>query len=458
MRTYEEFLASKSQVAAMGGFEPNYLPDCLKGFQRSLVEWSVRRGRAEVAADCGLGKTLQQLVCAENVVRHTNKSVLVLTPLTVASQTVREGQKFGIDCVRSHRGEMPSGARIVVANYDRLHLFTPSNFVGGVADEAGCLKNFDAKRTAEVTEFLRTLPYRYLFTATPAPNDYVELGTAAEALGEMGYQDMLSKFFRQQTSKDHLGWGRTKYILRGHAGRDFWRWVCSWMRACRKPSDMGFENGEFVLPELRTEEYVVVSRTKRPGILFDLPAITLDEQREERRRTLVERCEMVAELTAETPSSIAWGHLNDECDLMEKLIPGAIQIDGKDTDEAKEEKILALTSGQARVLVTKPVLAGFGLNLQHCAHMTFFPSHSYELFYQSVRRCWRFGQTQPVQVDMISSEGERGVLENLRRKESAADAMFTQLIELMNDQLNIHRSNPFTQRSALPSWIQEKAK
>jgi hypothetical protein len=451
---YAAFLASKAQLADAAGFEPLYLPDALFPFQAALTSWAIRKGRAEIAAGCGMGKTLCQLAWAENVVRHANRPVLVLTPLAVAQQTAREGEKFGIECKVSRDGRFPPGARIVVTNYEKLHLFSPGDFIGCVCDEAGVLKDYDARRTANITEFMRTLPYRLLCTATPAPNDYDELGTAAECLGEMGYQDMLSRFFKQQTSKDYLGWGRTKYLLRPHAEHDFWRWVCSWMRACRKPSDLGFDDGPFILPPLTTREIVIEPRTQRPGFLFDLPVAMLRDQQEERRRTIAERCEAVAGLVADTGRpAICWADLNPEGDLLERLIPGAIQVSGRDSDDAKEEKLLAFISGEARVLVSKASVAGFGLNLQHCSHLTYFPAHSYERFHQSVRRCWRFGQAEPVRVDIVTSEGERGVLENLNRKAEQAEAMFEKLVNLMNDHLRIERSNPFTTEAEVPAWL-----
>ena len=453
---YHDFLTNKSQVGTQHGFEPTCLPPFLFDFQRHLVEWAVRKGRAAIWADCGLGKTPMQLVWAQNVVEKTNRPVLVLTPLAVASQTVQESAKFGISAVRSHRGEMPTTPRVVVANYDRLHHFSPSDFGGVVCDESGVLKDFSGKRTAAVTEFMRTMPYRLLCTATAAPNDYDELGTSAEALGEIGYQDMITKFFRKQTSKDHLGWGRTQYRLKGHAERDFWRWICSWARATRKPSDLGFNDDRFVLPPLITHEHEIVARTKRDGYLFDLPAISLDDQREERRRTLDERCEKVAALVADTGKpAVVWCHLNDEGDTLAKMVPGAVQVSGSDDDEVKEERFFAFASGQIRVIVSKPVIAGYGLNWQHCAHQTFFPSHSFEQYYQAVRRCWRFGQTQPVTVDMVTSEGESGVLANLQRKTEASDYMFDRLVELMNDSLVIKRVDPFKGATETPSWLIE---
>ena len=451
MDDYREFLLRKSQVGEQQGFEPLWMPDLLFGFQGHLADWSIRKGRAEIMADCGLGKTVLEFVFGENVLRKINRPALILTPLGVTGQFVREGAKFGIECHKVKEGKFHHG--INVTNYEQLHYYNPSDFGCVICDEAGGIKHFDTKRTAEVTEFLRTIPYRLLATATAAPNDYVELGTAAEALGEMGYQDMITRFFRQQTNKDHLGWGRTKYVMKGHAHHDFWRWVCSWARACRKPSDLGFEDGPFILPPLTTAEHIVEARTKRPGFLIDMPAVTLPEQREERRRTLRERCEKVAELVAHDRPALVWCDLNPEGDLLEKLIAGAIQVSGTDSDDAKEEKFLAFSSGQARVMVTKGILAAWGLNWQHCAHETFFASNSFERVYQGVRRCWRFGQKSSVHVDFVASEGERGVLENYRKKERKADVLFSSLIERMNDHLHIQRRHHFTENAEIPSWL-----
>lgn len=452
--TYQAFLAGKAQAADMAGFKPLWLPDFLFDFQKALAEWAILRGRAAIFADCGLGKTPMQLVWAENVRRKTGKPVLILTPLAVAPQTVREAQKFGIDCWLSRDGTVMPG--LTVTNYDQLHKFTASEFAGVVCDESSGLKHFDAQRTASVIDFMRETPYRLLCTATAAPNDYIELGTSAEALGQMGFRDMLTKFFKQSVGggDNGLAWGRAKYRLRGHAEHDFWRWVCSWARAARKPSDLGFDDARFVLPPLTINEHVISATTKREGALFDLPAVTLPEQREERRRTITDRCGVAARLiNAHDKPAIAWCHLNDEAAELMRLIPGAVEVAGKDSDEAKEESFEAFCAGKVRVIVTKPVIAGWGLNFQHCAHQTFFPSHSFEQFYQAVRRSWRFGQASPVTIDMIDSEGERGVVKNLQRKSDAADAMFTKLVALMNDHLIIKRENRFAAMAQPPAWL-----
>jgi hypothetical protein len=452
--TYQEFLQAKTQLGGDHGFEPVFLPDELFDFQRALVQWAIRKGRAALFEDCGLGKTYQQLVWAENVVRHTNRPVLILTPLAVGQQTVREAEKFGLEAIRSQDGKYPDRACIVVTNYERLNHFNRHHFSGTVCDESSVLKNFDGKRKAEITEFMREQPYRLLCTATAAPNDFIELGTSAEALGEMGFQDMITRFFIKETRKDYLGWGRTKYRMRSHAERDFWRWVCSWARACRKPSDLGFDDGPFLLPDLIERQYEVKARQIAPGFLFEMPAETLQEQQQETRRTLEERCENVARLVNDTGQpAIAWCHLNDEGDLLEKLIPDAIQVSGSDSDSVKEDRLIAFATGKVRVLVSKPEIAGFGLNFQHCAHQTFFPSHSFERFYQAVRRSWRFGQTRPVIVDIVTTEGGSDVLDNLRRKATACEQMFSRMVELMHNSMVIPRGVYGTEEVRMPDWL-----
>jgi hypothetical protein len=452
---YEQFLAKKAQHNTGCGFEPVWMPDFLFDFQRYLTAWNIRLGRSATFADCGMGKGPMALVWAENVVRHTNRPVLGITTLGDSTQMVAEAAKFSVDAVRSKDGTFPPGARVVVTNYERLHHFDPGQFAGAFANESSAIKDFKSKTRALVTHFMRSLPYRLLCTATAAPNDYDELGTSAEALGELGYQDMLTRWFTKKYASDFRGWSREKYVLKGHAERDFWRWVCSWARAVRKPSDCGdFDDARFVLPPLETHEHVIVARTRRDGFLFDLPARGLGEEREERRRTIEERCGRVADIVGGTGEpAVCWCHLNPEGDALARMIPDAAQVSGSDPDERKEELFEAFASGQVRVLVTKPQIAGFGLNWQHCAHQTFFPSHSFEQYYQAVRRSWRYGQTRAVRVDIVASEGEAGVLANQLRKSEAADRMFRNLVELMHESLQVNRSNPFNQSAELPPWL-----
>lgn len=444
---YLTFIARKTRVGHGVGFEPVIMPEFLYPFQSALTTWAVRRGRAAIFADCGLGKTPMQLVWAQNVVEKTCKPVLILTPLAVGAQTIREAHKFGIEAARSRDGSVT--APITVTNYQQLHKFDWQQFGGAVCDESSILKNFDGQIRGQVTEFLRRLPYRLLCTATAAPNDYIELGTSSEALGELRRVEMMSHFF------NHDGGDTSKWRLKKHAARHlFWQWVCTWARAVCKPSDLGFPDDGYQLPPLITVEHIIRANTPNPNFLFDMPAVGLDEQRQERRRTINERCEQAAALIADTARpAVAWCHLNEEGHLLEKLIPGAVEVEGSDSDEFKEETFEAFSAGQIRVLVSKPVIAGFGLNWQHCAHQTFFPSHSFEQWYQAIRRCWRFGQTQPVRVDVIASEGEAGVLANLNRKAAQAEEMFARLVELINNELRIEKPNLHMKEQEIPAWL-----
>lgn len=454
MSEYAQFLERKAQIGGEHGFRPVWMPPFLREFQSALVEWAVLKGRGALLADCGLGKTPMQLVWAENIARHTGGRVLILTPLAVAHQTSREGEKFGIEVTRSADGKPH---RITVANYERLHLFSASDFVGIVCDESSILKNFDGSTKAAVTEFARKMRYRLLATATAAPNDYIELGTSSEALGYLGYMDMLNRFFKNDLNNSATGRMRgevIKWRLKGHAETPFWRWVCSWARAIRRPSDIGFPDQEFTLPPLMEREILVESESKAPDMLFSLPAVGLKEQREERRRTIDDRCAEVARLVNGTGSpALVWCHLNDEGDRLEEMIPDAVQISGKDSDDGKEDKLMSFADGKARVLITKPKIGGFGLNFQHCAHVTFFPSHSFEQYYQGVRRCWRFGQNRPVSVDVVTTEGERSVLANLQRKAANADRMFSNLVTEMRNAQAIDGRRRFTNELSVPDWL-----
>ncbi|MDA1277479.1 MAG: helicase [Verrucomicrobia bacterium] len=451
---YQSFLERKTHLGNQSGFKPLFMPEFLFPFQRALTTWAVEKGRCAIFADCGLGKTPMQLVWAQNVVEKTCKPVLVLTPLSVGAQTIREAAKFGIEAKQSRDGTV--AAPITVTNYQQLHKFDWKEFSGVVCDESSILKNFDGSIKSQVTAFMRKLPYRLLCTATAAPNDYIELGTSSEALGDLGFMDMLNRFFKksEQTMSRREEFRSGLYRFRGHSEKDFWRWICSWARAVRKPSDIGFPDDSYLLPELQTVEHIITSRTRNPDFLFDMPAVGLAEQRSERRRTIVERCEQSASLIVNTGKpAVAWCHLNEEGHMLEKMIHGAVEVEGNDSDEFKEETFEAFASGQLRVLISKPVIAGFGLNWQHCAHQTFFPSHSFEQWYQAIRRCWRFGQTQPVRVDIISSEGEAGVLANLNRKAHQAEQMFAKLVELINNELRIEKSNTNTKQLTQPNWL-----
>lgn len=474
---YDQFLDKKTQLANDAGFDPVFMPDFLFPFQRHLVEWAVRKGRAAIFADCGLGKTPMQLVWAENVVRKINRPVLILTPLAVAQQTEREAAKFDIEATRSQDGTHKGG--IVIANYERLHHFEPRDFAGVVCDESSILKSFSGTRRKQITRFMQKMQYRLLCTATAAPNDYVELGSSSEALGELNHSEMLRRFFQQLDDKGQKKEAKQQdqaefliatdpnyfkklayrvaqtigqWRLKHHAVQAFWRWVASWSKACRMPSDLGFSDDGFILPPLIENDHLITPDKPPPGMLFNLPAFGMGAEREERRRTLEQRCEYVANLVNHDRPAVVWCHMNPEGDLLEKIIPGAEQIAGRTPDERKVELYKAFASGQVRVLVIKPKIGAFGLNWQHCNHVVTFASHSYEQYYQSVRRCWRFGQTRPVTLDVIATEGEVRVLGNMRRKAEKATNMFEMFVKEMRQAERVERENIYTKEMELPTW------
>ena len=449
--SYADFIAKKSQLEGDHGHDPDSLPDYLYPFQQDLVTWACRKGRGALFADCGLGKTPMQLVWADEVRRRTGKPVLVLTPLAVSFQTQKEAAKFGIDAQVSRDGT--PAPHITITNYDRLHLFDREKFGGVVCDESSAIKSFDGERRKLVTRFMSWMPYRLLATATAAPNDYIELGTSSEALGYLGHMDMLNRFFTnsQNTSKTNRNWSGDKWRFKGHAEEQFWRWVSSWARAMRKPSDLGYED-LFDLPPLKIVQQIVEAREPTPERLFDLPAQGLQEERSELRRTIDERCEAAAEALEDADAAVAWCHLNPESERLTQLIDGAVQIKGSSDPDEKEEALRAFSDGEIRVLVTKPSIAGWGLNWQHCNRMSYFPSHSYEQWYQAVRRSWRFGQTRPVRIDVIATEGTSRILANLERKSEQADRMFESLTAHMRDALHIERTVNYPHKIQVPSW------
>jgi hypothetical protein len=456
---YEQFVRQKSQLDVESGFEPTFMPDFLFPFQQKLIGWSLRKGRAALFEDCGLGKTVQEMVWAQNVHEHTGLPVLILTPLAVAQQFVDEAHKFGITTVaRSVRGEIT--APIMVTNYERLHLFDSSMFGGVVCDESSILKSFDGVRKAEITEFMRMHEYRLLGTATAAPNDYTELGTSSEALGYLGYMDMLGRFFTNRQHTTHAYHGKYRltnndgWRFKGHAEEAFWRWVSSWARAIRKPSDIGYDDNGFILPRLHVKEHEIKTGRALPGMLFEMPALGWREVRAERKDSIVERCEMAASLVQDTGQpAVMWCSLNAEADLMESLVTDAVQVSGSDNDDSKEAKFRAFAYGSIRVLITKPKIGAWGLNWQHCNHVTYFPTDSYEQWYQAVRRVWRFGQEREVTVDVISTPGQRRVLQNMQEKEAAASEMFTALVAHMNDSIDIERLFSYNKGVEVPSWL-----
>lgn len=444
---YTDFLNQKAQLGGDHGFSPNSLPDKLFPFQAHLTDWACRKGRDALFADCGMGKTFMQLAWAEQVVKHTNGRVLIAAPLAVGQQTVREGEKLGVEVLHRREG-LKRGDRIVVTNYERLHLFDRHDFTGVVCDESSILKNYAGATRNAVIDFLRDVEFRLLCTATPSPNDFTELGNSVEALGIMRRVEMLAMFFT------HDGGDTQKWRLKGHGRERFWRFLASWARAIRMPSDLGFSDEGFVLPELRVNQHCLPS-TPRPGNLFALEAIGLAEQRAERRETIGARCDKVAEIANADPSPfVAWCSLNAESERLTRSIDGAVEVRGSQTTEEKEELLLAFASGEIRCIVTKPRIAGFGLNWQHCHRISFFPSHSHEEYYQAMRRCYRFGQASAVDVNLVTTEAESPVVQNMLRKEEQSIELFESITAHMRDYYTYkHVGYSPTKSMEVPAWL-----
>ena len=451
---YKEFIKNKSQWKHELGFEAKNLPDWLKDFQRYLVENSLAKGRSAIFSDCGTGKTAMELAWSDQVIQKENRPVLLLTPLAVGAQMIQEAEKFGINARRSRDGKCDGTPLVWIANYEQLHKFDPSMFAGVVCDESSGIKDAKSERKHMVVDFMRTIKYRLLATATAAPNDFHELGTTSEALGLLGFRDMITTFFKQETGKDHQGWGRTKYRFRGHAQEPFWAWVCSWARSMRLPSDLGFSDEGYVLPPLTETEYVITNAKPREGFLFSLPGNSLHEERQERRNSIQERCEKAAELVdAHSGPSVMWCELNDEAATLCKMVDGAKQISGSMSDDQKEELFTAFSEGELNRLVCKPKIGAWGLNWQHCSNVVSFPSHSYEQYYQAVRRCYRFGQTNPVNVSIIVGEGEAGILANLRRKSEQSNVLFESIVAHMKDAMHLQTLDFYPEKEEVPSWL-----
>lgn len=442
---YAEFLASKRIVDAPTGVSENVdISPMLFDFQRDIVKWAIRRGRAAVFADCGMGKTPIQLEWA----RHVPGRVIIAAPLAVSTQTVREASKFGIDGVSYLREDDPS-VRIVVTNYEMLDKFSPRDFSGIVLDESSILKSYTGKFRTQIIEEWGALPYRLAATATPAPNDFMELGNHAEFLGVTTRSEMLSQFFV------HDGGETQKWRLKGHAESEFWRWLCSWAVMIRKPSDLGYDDGEFTLPPLHIHQVAVDCSSSAAGLLFPVQANTMQERRDARRASIAERVEAVAGLVnASGDPWIVWCDLNDESAELCAAIPGAAEIRGSDSREDKEDRLALFGSGSLRVLVTKPSIAGWGLNWQHCANVAFTGlSDSYEQFYQAVRRCWRYGQGREVNCYVVTSTLEGAVVSNIKRKEADAERMALMMVEHMGDiSAQEIRGSVRNDKSYNPTW------
>jgi hypothetical protein len=432
------------------------MPDCAFDFQKAIIEKSVRKGRIGVFADTGLGKTLIQLACAYNVVLKTNGRVLILTPLAVAFQFIAEAEKIGIDEIE-HSKDGTFTKKIVVCNYERLHLFNPDDFQCVMLDESSILKNFAGKTKDQILAFIKRVPFRFLSTATPSPNDFIELGNSSEALGYMGYMDMLTKFFKSnQGSVDsnnrNIG---EKFYLKPHAERDFFAWVNQWSIMVKRPSDLGFSNEGYDLPALHTVKHLVHNREtwciNGQQSLIAMPAKTMTEVREEQKLTVRERCEKAVEL-ASGRTSVYWCNLNEESALLSELDGGAVEVIGGMSIDKKEEILVAFANGEIKRLITKAKMTSMGLNWQHCNHTVYFPTWSYEQFYQAIRRFWRFGQKSEVTCDMVISEGQERVLEALEQKTQKAIELYENLVANANRDFSI-RSKEFNQSVIIPEFL-----
>ena len=432
---YKQFLENKRHTLGEFGFEANYIPDMAFDFQKHIIEKACKKGRIAVFADTGLGKTLIQLALAQNIINHTNKKVLILTPLAVAFQFILEAEKMGIDDIEYSKDGKHT-KKIVICNYERLHYFNSTDFVGVVLDESSILKNFDGKIKNQITSFVKKLPYRFLSTATPSPNDFIELGTSSEALGYMGYTDMLGKFFKNNNNSIDPKHAGEKWYLKPHAENDFFSWVNQWSIMIKMPSDLGFSDEKYILPELKINTHTIKNQSllEIDGQIemFNRPAKGFNEVRHEVKQTIKERCEKAVEL-AKGKTSVYWCNRNEESKLLRELDSEAVEIIGSQSMERKEEILLAFAQGKIKRIITKARMTGMGLNWQHCNHSVFFPTYSYEQYYQSIRRFWRFGQNNNVIIDMVVSDGQSSVLESLQKKTKKAIELHTNLTNNVNN-------------------------
>ncbi len=460
--TYERFLESKRHSIGNAGFDAVYIPDIAFDFQEAIIRKAVKKGRAAIFADTGLGKTFIQLAVAVNIVRHTNKRVLIMTPLAVAFQFILEAEKLGIDDIEYSKDGKHS-KKIVICNYERLHYFEPDDFVAVLCDESSILKNFEGATKARITAFVKKTQYRFLSTATPSPNDYIELGTSSEALGHLGYTDMLARFFKNNNDNTVKATNRAlanagaEWYLKPHAETAFWQWVAQWAISIRKPSDLGFSDEKYVLPHLSETQHVVTNKIPlvvngQPRMFNDKDATNFFELKAEVRNTLNDRCEKAVELAAKHDASVYWVNLNDEGKLIKQLDPSCVEIQGKMDIDQKEEILIAFSTGQVKKLITKTSITAFGLNWQHCNHTTYFPTYSYEQYYQAIRRFWRFGQKREVFVDLVLSDGQTRVMESLQVKKAKADDMFTKLSQNVNSIYEIQKQE-FTQPIRRPEFL-----
>ncbi len=441
--SYDEFVQSKRMIVPPSGFivELGRINDSLFPFQRDIVRWALRRGKAAIFADCGMGKTPMQLEWARHVNEQTGQPVLILAPLAVSQQTAREGRKFGIPVhISKDGGDLTDG--INITNYERLDRYSPDGWGGIVLDESSILKAQFGVRRHEITDFARSIPYRLAASATPAPNDLVELINHAEFFGIMTEAEIKALFFTQDGNSSNT------FRLKRHAETEFWKWMASWAVALRHPSDLGYDDNRFELPDLHNHQITVGVDAFDSGMLFAVEAISLTEQRIARKSSLAARVEACAAMVnADDEPWLVWCDLNDESAALAAAIPDAVEVTGSDSPEFKETAMLGFSDGLHRVLITKPSIAGFGMNWQHCNKVAFVGlSHSYEKYYQAVRRVWRFGQQRPVDVYIITSTADGAVVQNIERKEKQAMKMYDEIVFHMSQEIDLDQA----QRQEMP--------
>jgi len=426
--SYQKFIANKLARFIPVGFDVDVSNKYLFDFQAALVNWALRIGRCAIFADTGLGKTRMQVVWANEIIKKHGGAVLILAPLAVAEQTREESKLMGIEV--NHIRETQEIKGICITNYERIHKFDCSNLTGVVLDESSIIKHHDAKMFSKLTQAFYNTPYKLCATATPAPNDYTELGTHAEFLGVCSRPEMLAEFFVHDAAKTQ------DWRLKGHAKSAFWKWLSSWASVVKNPDDIGFDGSQYDLPPLNVYQETVESND-RPieGQLFALEASTLSERRTARRNSVENRVARCAAIVNELDLPwVVWCELNKESDLLTHAIDGAIEVRGSMTIDKKEAALDSFRHGNSRVIVTKPSIAGFGLNWQHCANMAFVGvTDSYESYYQAIRRCWRFGQEKQVDAYVFASQLEGAVVKNLKRKQEAAEIMAIEMVRYTSD-------------------------
>ncbi len=448
---YAAFIESKKIQPVIVGFDVNEndLNQNLKPFQRAIVKWGLKRGRAAFFEDTGLGKTLQQLVWAHEVYKHTCGDVIIFAPLCVAQQTIREGEKFGIDGINYCRSQEDVKPGLNITNYEMMDNFDLSQFYGVVLDESSILKNRDGKTRNAIIEGCANVPYRLSCTATPSPNDFMELGNQVEFLGIMGMAEMLAMYFVNDGSKTQ------QWVLKGHGKQKFWEWMATWAVCIRSPSDIGFDGDEYILPPLNMIGHVVESATTN-GLFADV-AMGLLERNKARRDSTDDRVAKCAELVnASSEQWVIWCHLNDESDKLVAAIPGAVDVAGSSSMKQKEDAVHGFLDGSIRVIVSKPKVLGAGMNFQ-CCHNTAFVglSDSWEQYYQAIRRFYRFGQTKIVNVHVISAESEGAVVANIKRKEDQNQTMGA---EMVNHMSNAMKKEIFGMSNEKSEYVREVVK